>query len=136
MRARNRESGGAMLEIGSIVSVIAGDRRTDQPACLECDDRGGEGGRQRPRLCHVAEEVKSLAGQTAKETDGIEKKISKHSERGGSTVESVSAFPALRRNRGRRRGNRVAVERQSATARDITTNVGEAGKTTQASPTC
>lgn len=121
------------LEISSIVNVIREIAEQTNLLALNATIEAARAGDSGRGFAIVAEEVKNLAGQTAKEIEGIERKITSVQSATVTSVESVKRISQLAaRSQDATAEIAVAVERQSLTAREISTNVAEAGRTTQA----
>ncbi|QOZ32800.1 methyl-accepting chemotaxis protein [Bradyrhizobium sp. CCBAU 53421] len=90
--------------------------------------RAGDSGR---RFAIVADEVKNLGEQTARHIEGIMNKIASIQHATVTSVESVKHISQMAtRSQEATAEIAVAVERQSATARQIRANVTEAERTT------
>ncbi|HTO03122.1 MAG TPA: methyl-accepting chemotaxis protein, partial [Opitutus sp.] len=121
------------LEISSIVNVIREIAEQTNLLALNATIEAARAGDSGRGFAIVAEEVKNLAGQTAKEIEGIERTIANVQSATVTSVESVKHISQLAmKSQDATAEIAIAVERQSLTAREISTNVTEAGRTTQA----
>ena len=106
-------------------------RRADQPAGAQRHHRGGARRRRRPRLCGGRQEVKALAGQTAKATERDRHPDRRNPDRDaglghrdkeiGGTIARVSEIAA---------SIAAAVEQQGAATQEIARNVQQAAQGT------
>jgi methyl-accepting chemotaxis protein len=121
------------LEISSIVGVIRDIAEQTNLLALNATIEAARAGDRGSGFAVVAEEVKNLAGQTAKEIEGIETKISSIQSATAGTVERVRQISSLAsKSRETTAEIAVAVEQQSNAARNIKQNVDEAGNATRA----
>jgi methyl-accepting chemotaxis protein len=121
------------LEISSIVGVIRDIAEQTNLLALNATIEAARAGDRGSGFAIVATEVKNLAGQTAKEIEGIEAKISSIQSATAGTVERVRQISGLAsKSRETTAEIAVAVEQQSVAARNIKQNVDEAGNATRA----
>jgi methyl-accepting chemotaxis protein len=79
-RPKSRALAAAGQRIGAVIDSHSGDRGADQSAGAQRHDRGGARRRRRQGFAVVAQEVKSLANQTAKATEEIALQVAGHSD--------------------------------------------------------
>jgi methyl-accepting chemotaxis protein len=119
-------------EIGEIVGIIQANRRANEPARVECDDRSRPRRRRRPGFCRSRAEVKSLAVKPRKRQNGSPNMSRRSRMRPPVRSKQFGRLPRRwRRPKGFTAGIAVAVEEQAAATNEISRSVTEAALGTE-----